>query len=98
MTTASKGRCEDCAAAKENPHWARFCPSCLWCGARLIQRIQALVHRPAQERTQRCKAVLTDWVAMGHAEHALRSLAKGPTPLQPADFSEPEQPKKTKRR
>ena len=34
--------CEECNRARENPEWFRFCPTCLWCGARLIQKIGAL--------------------------------------------------------
>jgi hypothetical protein len=58
------------------------CPTCLWCGARLIARIQAL-QRPRSEITARCRKVLADWMAMGHDETELRRLAKTPTPLQP---------------
>lgn len=67
--------CTDCDAARDTRgHWSRFDPACLWCGARLIQQIKSLTHRPAAERSARCKAVLTDWAAYGHSESELREL------------------------
>jgi uncharacterized protein (UPF0335 family) len=91
--------CTDCTSARENPHWYRFCPSCIWCGARLIQRIKAL-QRPREELTQRMKTVLADWTAYGHDETELRRLVAGPTPLQPLDHADESEasPKKGKRR
>ena len=83
----------DCAATREAPNWPRHCPTCLWCGARLIARIQAL-QRPRSEVTARCRKVLTDWMAMGHDEAELRRLAKSPTPLQPIGATLPAEPAK----
>lgn len=78
-----------------------FCPTCLWCGARLIQRIQALrTRRPAEDIKTRCRTVLNDWMAFGHAEASLRALAGEATvPLQPTGpdapgESEPQPPTK----
>lgn len=77
--------CSDCQATRESPLWPMHCPTCLWCGARLIQRIQALrTIRPAQEIRERCRKVLDDWMSYGHSEKALRELASGTSlPLQP---------------
>ena len=58
------------------------CPTCIYCGARLIQNIQML-NRPREERSARCKAVLQDWMGYGHDEAELRRLAKGPKPIDP---------------
>lgn len=68
-----------------------FCPTCLWCGARLIQRIQALrMVRRADEIRERCRKVLADWMAYGHPESGIRALAAGPAvPLQPTGPEEP---------
>lgn len=90
--------CTDCAAARESRgHWYRFDPACLWCGARLIQQIKQLTHRPAAERSSRCKTVLTDWMSYGHAERELRDLAaSGSMPFAP--HGQPAQQTPTKRR
>lgn len=92
--------CSDCNTTREAPGHALFCPTCIWCGARLIQRIQRLP-RPASEIRDRCRQVLADWMAYGHAEQELRKLAKGPAPLAPTGPAEPLEcapPKKAKRR
>lgn len=62
-----------------------FSPACVWCGARLIQRIQALKGiRPKSEIVARCQKVLEDWKALGHSESRLRELAaSGNVPLRP---------------
>ena len=59
-----------------------FNPACLHCGARLIQYLGTLPIAPA-ECAQRRRAVLADWMAHGHAESDLRSLAKGPLAIAP---------------
>jgi hypothetical protein len=79
--------CADCTATREAPMHRMFNPACVYCGARLIQRLGKL-NRPREEITARRRQVLADWVAYGHAEDRLRLLAKGSVPL------EPEQPKK----
>lgn len=82
--------CTDCEAARETGgRWPMFSPACLWCGARLIQQIKALTQRPAAERSARCTAVLTDWVAHGHPEPELRALSAGSMPLAPPGAPEP---------
>ena len=86
--------CHECQRARETAGrcpW--YCPKCLWCGARLIARIQTL-ERPRSEITDRCRKVLADWMAMGHDEMEIRRLAKGPMPVQPPP--EPARPSKTK--
>ena len=93
--------CEECSKARENPAWSRFCPTCPWCGARLIQRIGQLKdRRPAAELTARRRKVLEDWVAHGHAEQQIRGLVKGPPALAPTHgpASESESPRPAKRR
>lgn len=74
--------CPTCNAAREAPAYRMHCPTCIHCGARLIQSIQRLP-RPRPEISARCRAVLDDWVAMGHSEQELRALAKGPRALAP---------------
>jgi hypothetical protein len=59
-----------------------FDPACLYCGARLIQRLGTLP-RPKDEIVTRRRQVLADWMRYGHPEDQLRSIAKGPTPLAP---------------
>lgn len=68
--------CKNCNAAREtNGHHRYFDPLCLWCGARLIQKIGRL-EIPASESIARRRVVLTDWVEFGHSETELRRLAK----------------------
>lgn len=63
--------------------WRYFDPSCLWCGARLIQQIGRL-ELTKEVMTLRRRAVLADWMALGHSEQELRALAKGKTmPVAP---------------
>lgn len=66
--------CECCNRSREYPAYTLFCPSCLHCGARLIQRIGQLpISR--EDVVRRRRAVLADWMAHGHPEAALRELA-----------------------
>lgn len=92
--------CECCTASKETPDHLWYDPACIWCGARLIQRIKA---RPGarEELTRRMRAVLADWVALGHSEAEIRRLVAGPVPLQPTgpvEKSESAPPSPTKPR
>lgn len=69
--------------------YAVHCPSCVYCGARLIWRIQRF-HIPRQERIDRCRRALKVWTDYGHSETEIRRLAKLPEiPLAPI-----EQPKR----
>lgn len=52
------------------------CPTCIQCGARLIQKLQRLYQLTAEQRRDRCRQVLADWMAQGHSEKELRALAK----------------------
>ena len=59
-----------------------FSLGCIYCGARLIQRI-ATLPIPDSDVTRRRRAMLADWVKAGHPEAQLRSLAKGESAIQP---------------
>ena len=78
--------CTDCQAAREtNGLWAFHCPTCLWCGARLIKRLGTADLR-REEISARRKRVLADWVAMGHSEEEIRALVAGKSlPVQPVE-------------
>jgi hypothetical protein len=92
--------CIDCHRASIGPGYPLHCPTCLWCGARLIQRLGKMPI-PAADSIAMRRKVLADWVAMGHSEQELRRLAKGPTPLAPTGQDAPaasERPKPVKRR
>lgn len=77
--------CHECQRARETAGrcpW--YCPKCLWCGARLIARLQTM-QRPRSEITERCRKVLADWCSYGHSEQDLRRLAKEPLALAPQE-------------
>ncbi len=79
--------CHECQRARETAgRFTWYCPKCLWCGARLIARIQTFP-RPRSEINDRCRKVLADWMAMGHDEQQLRTLAKTDLPLEPISGS-----------
>ena len=68
--------CTSCQASREtNGLWHTFDPACAFCGARLIQKIGRL-QLSATESTARKRAVLADWMALGHSELQIRALAK----------------------
>jgi hypothetical protein len=79
-------RCACCAASSQTGGlYPVHCPSCLHCGARLIQRLGTLSHivGPGAVKRRRTQ-VLDDWVAYGHDRAALRALAQGSElPLAP---------------
>ncbi len=52
------------------------CPTCIQCGARLIQKLQRLYQLTQEQRRDRCREALQRWVAQGHSEQELRALAK----------------------
>jgi hypothetical protein len=92
--------CIDCHRASIGPGYPLHCPTCLWCGARLLKTIGRM-QITAEQSVARRRKVLADWVAHGHSEQDLRRLAKGPTPLAPTGQDAPaasESPSKTKRR
>jgi hypothetical protein len=80
--------CHECRRARESPAYPWFCPLCLWCGARLIQRLGGL-DMPREEIANRRKRVLADWVSHGHAESELRRLAKQPGCYEPDGLDKP---------
>jgi len=71
--------CSDCKAASETSGlWPQHNPACIFCGARLIQRLGKLRTPSSEQITARRKAVLAEWMAHGHSETQLRALVKGP--------------------
>ena len=72
-----------------------FSPACVYCGARLIQRLGNTVIDSVECRDRR-RAVLADWMAHGHIETELRALASGSTAIgpEPSTASAPPTPKK----
>lgn len=58
-------------------------PQCLYCTARLIQRIGKLRTPTSDAITARRRVVLSDAVTWGHEEALIRKLAKGPICYQP---------------
>ena len=80
--------CSNCNTARTFPGYRFFCPSCVYCGARLIQHL-GTYRITTQECVQRRRVVLADWMAHGHPEAQLRALAKGPLPIAPAHAPEP---------
>ena len=75
--------CECCANARVGPGYAMFDPTCIFCGARLIWKIQ---RKPItrDEKLSRCRTVLQDWLQYGHDEQEIRRLAKlDALPLEP---------------
>lgn len=66
--------CDCCNRARLSPAYPLFCPTCLHCGARLIQAVGRLPISRNEVSTRR-RQVLTDWMAHGHPEQAIRTLA-----------------------
>ena len=76
--------CPDCAATREAPNGPRHCPTCLWCGARILSRILDLKgFRPAKELSTRATAALKVWMDHGHDEQQLRTLCASGSLIQP---------------
>ena len=74
--------CQNCNTARDHVAYALFCPSCIHCGARLIQRL-ALLPIAVSECSARRKAMLKVWTDYGHSEAEIRRLVKGAVALQP---------------
>ena len=73
--------CQPCATIRKHyprdPQLYRMhCLTCIQCGARLIQKLQRLYQLTTEQRRDRCRAALADWMAQGHSEQELRALAK----------------------
>lgn len=73
--------CDVCSVVRR--HYPRdpqvhrqHCLKCMYCGARLIQRLQRVFVLAPLQRRDRCRQVLSDWMALGHSEAQLRALAK----------------------
>lgn len=83
--------CDVCAVVRryypKDPQLHRMhCPACVHCGARLIQKHQRQQGLTPAQRQDRSRAALSDWMACGHAEAQLRSLAKATAwAVAPAD-------------
>jgi len=89
--------CECCTEAREFGYSKLHCPSCLWCGARLIQQIgKSQIAVSAAKVRQLVQ--LAVWMNHGHSEPEIRRLVK----LQEAPIApiEPvvEKPKRSARR
>lgn len=69
--------CPCCTNARQNPTYPRFNLGCVYCGARLIQRI-GLLQISQTECRERRQSVLKDWVEYGHSETQIRALVSGP--------------------
>ena len=87
--------CQVCSAVRK--HFPRdpqvhtmHCLSCAFCGARLIQKHQRRLANTPQQKRDRSRQALVEWMALGHSEAALRKLARAtawavaPAPV-PAD-------------
>ena len=74
--------CANCITAKGFNGYRMFNPACIYCGARLIQRL-GMFQIPTSECTTRRRAVLADWMAHGHDEAQIRALVKGPLAIAP---------------
>lgn len=82
----------NCAKAKVWAGYRLFDPACLYCGARIIQHLGTLMITTS-ECSQRRRENLADWVAMGHDEAQIRTLAKGKFCIGPEVDAVSEPPK-----
>lgn len=75
--------CECCQNARIGPAYATHDPTCIFFGARLIWRIQRF-QIPREQKQERCRKVLADWMEYGHSEAEIRRMAKlDSMPLEP---------------
>jgi len=72
--------CQPCNTARAYPAHRMHCPSCIFCGARLIQNLGRLPIA-VSDITRRRPETLALWLDYGHDEKEIRGLAKGPAPL-----------------
>lgn len=89
--------CDQCNIARDFANYRMFNPGCLYCGARIIQRL-ALFQISDSECFARRKAMLKVWLDMGHSERAIRTLVKGPLALGPEKATECASPSRRKSR
>jgi len=73
--------CPECQIARENHSYTLFNPKCIYCGARILQKLRE-VNRPAAEIKKRQTAMLEDWAKFGHNTDDIKRLAKGPLCLE----------------
>jgi hypothetical protein len=71
--------CDCCETARHSPTYSVHCPSCLPCGARLIQNLMRLPIARS-EASARARAMLKVWTDYGHPEIEIRRLVKLKTP------------------
>lgn len=79
-------RCAECDAARETDGWySLFNPLCVWCGARLVQRLQGMKQRIGDRAMlARQKDVRKVWAGYGVDPVQLSDLAGGQAlPIQP---------------
>ena len=70
--------CTTCSTSRlTSGIWHTYDPSCLYCGARLLQQLGKLRTPTSEQIAQRRRNELEIWVAQGHPEADLRALAKG---------------------
>lgn len=79
--------CECCNVARDFYEYKMFNPACIFCGARLIQRLGRL-NIAESDCIRRRRAVLADWMAMGHSEQQLRTMAKAGPVIGPEEVTE----------
>lgn len=73
--------CDVCSVVRK--HYPRdpqvhrqHCLKCVYCGARLIQKLQRVFVLAPPVRREKSRVALSDWMALGHSEARLRALAK----------------------
>ena len=72
-------QCVTCTAARDAPQFHPFFADyCLHCAARRIQFIQRRLNIGADAIRSRCRAVLSDAMALGLPEAQIRAMAKLP--------------------
>lgn len=74
--------CKPCSIARDHAAYTLFCPSCIHCGARIIQHLGTM-QLPVSDCTRRRKAMLKVWTDYGHSEATIRAMVKGPLALEP---------------
>lgn len=71
--------CECCNDARTSPeNYRLFAEGCLFCAARRIQYIQRRLPLSPTGKTERCRAALSQALALGLPEAEIRSMAKLP--------------------
>lgn len=69
--------CTDCLNERQPNGELVLNQKCIHCAVRGIKAIQALVTRSREERSERCKALLADYVKYGADDAQIRRLVKG---------------------